>query len=200
MGSEEDLGTFTKSWNRAMRVRKNHFTIGLEQSKNRLDIDYSEFLRKQHTQKKKLVGDLKKRQKALALGREKVEDALRRQKALSRSTEDLRRDISLAEDKIFGNDKNVNNSPSNSCFLTTDVQSRSQEKMRLEPITYSRSTGDLRTLVGDGVRKSHDEQWGSDSGFKLPRLQPIPPIYIAASSLVDINKLPSRGCRTPKHR
>ena len=181
-----------------MRVQKNNFSIELEQSKNRLDNDYSEFLRRQKAQKNKLVGDLKKRQIALASSREKIGDSLRRQEALSRSTEDLRRGISLAEDKVLGNDQDFDNRPINNCFLTVDF--RSSEKIRLRSRAYSRSTEDLLTLFSNDRRKYQDESWGSDSEFKLPRLQPIPPIYTAASSLVDINKLPSRGSQTAKHR
>ena len=182
--------TLSKTLKRAMGARKTAFFVSLKQCKKRLDIDYSAFLRRQQTEKKKLVDDWKKRQRALESSRMKVKAAFRQNRMLSRSTEDLRRETSLPENNIVTDVKNITKRPMNHRLPTAGFQSIQTTGRIMKPRAFSRSAEDLQTLF-DNARLKHDERWRKDDEFKLPRLQPTPSIvYTTGSSFEKLKGKP----------
>ena len=185
---DDERTPLSKSWKRALIVRKNNFTTGLKQLKNNIDNDYNAFLRRQKLQKKKLVDDSERRQRVRKISRETVDNAFRRHDALTQSTEDLRKEITRAEDEILANGSLQIRPIARS--LSAECRSPDMMRRGLRPRAYSRSAEDLRTLFGD---KTTDKPWKEDSELKLPRLQPLPPLYTSTSSLAAINKTSPNG-------
>lgn len=177
--------SFSKSWKRALMVRRNNFTFDLKQISKTIDKEYTSFINRQNAEKKELAERADRRQSARKVSRERVEDALKRQEALSRSTEDLRKELSFAEEIIMAKDMRRKARPvrrsrwstPNCCSAGARVCSRAR--------AFSRSAEDLTTLFNNVAKECDHQSLRGDSEFKLPKLQLLPPIYasnVSASS------------------
>lgn len=155
-----------KSWKRALNVRKNNFTSGLKQVKSNLDKEFIAFIHGQNAQKKKLADDSDKRERVRKISREAVEDAFRRQDALSRLIEELDQEINLVEMEfsLVAGKKNP--------AIARDYRSSKLRKaLRNKSRAFSRSAEDLRTLFSHARNRMDGELPNDDSELKLPRIQ-----------------------------
>ena len=193
MESKEDLGRLSKSWQRAMGVRKNTHSISMKQCTNKLCYDYNKFLRQQQEEKKKLFDDLKKRQAVLQFRRRREEKKLGRRKPHSKSTESLGKDNPIAGGAILERVRSIDTCPNNESNQENDSQSLEMAGRLRKSRTYSRSAEDLQALFDNARRKRDEERWKIETLFRLPKLQPLPPIYASRSPFTSSTNPSSHG-------
>ena len=192
MESKEDIWNLSKSWQRAMEVRNNTYSSSMKQCTNKLCYDYNRFLRQQDAQKKKLFDDLKKRQAVLQLRRKEEEKIFGRRKPLSKSKESLRKDNQFARGAILERGRSIDTCQNDESNQEADSESLEMTGRIRKSRTYSRSAEDLQALFDNARRKRDEKRWKIETLFRLPKLQPLPPIYTSGSQFTSSNNPPSQ--------
>ena len=165
----DEVNALSNTWKRALAVRQNLFKLNLKNLTKQHEQDCKSFLQEHHVQKEKLLVESEKREKVKRKG-------FCRQRAYSRSEEDLRCHNSRERIPSFGNLAHCEREAND-----FDCRNSTEESTRVK--IHSRSEQDLRDLPPRNRESMFRKQWEEDNDYILPKIQLRPPLYASTKHL-----------------
>ena len=164
----DEVNALSNTWKRALAVRQNLFKLNLKKVTKQHELDCKSFLQEHQVQKEKLLLESEKREKI-------KKTSFGRQRARSRSDEDLRCLNPLEKIPSFGNLTHCERGAHD-----FDGSSSTTELLRVK--RHSRSEQDLRNLPASSQESVFRNQWEEDNNYILPKIQLRPPLYASSTN------------------